>query len=206
MNFIVTFLMGSLLIGCASAPSKRVITPDMLSGTPTKDAEKLKESLTVGTYQGTAGYSAEVMLFTEPVLIAMNEAKGKANLDSQDKIKKETAKDVEELTKKKTCFLVKVHTYDLQRSKFTNWVGKVTDIKNEVYDITFLNTYGYNSIPEYFTDMQGRTWHNISVGCSKKIDTSKSFSIHLVPQIKNNKGNDESSKLDFVINDKVAAN
>ena len=89
-------------------------------------------------------------------------------MDSPERVKKTINEEIEFYTKKKTCFIFKVHTYSLDRAKFVNWVSKLKQHDGKIHDIAFTNISGVQSVPETFEDMNGRRWHNVSVGCTKK--------------------------------------
>ena len=198
LNLCISVLF---LAGCAAAPSKMIVSQNYISGQAQTDkAEKIEKALTLGVNQLTAGYSAEVTLYTEPLLIARATEKGKMNMESDQKIQSEIKKDVDALIKGQTCFMFSVHTYSIHRAMFKNWVAKVKDFSNILKEIEFFNRSGVESVPSTGKDINGRDWHNSSIGCTKnKIDTTKPFTLFLIPQIKNNANEDETTVLTWEI-------
>lgn len=187
--------------GCANTPAKKTISRNFISGTIATDKEEtLKKALTLEANQFGAGYSAEVTLYTTPLIIAKETERGRANMDSDEKIKNEIRIKTDLFIKNNTCFLFGIHTYSpIERAMFKNWVAKVQDSK-KLHEIEFINVTGVSSVPELYKDTWGREWHNFSFGCAKeKIDTEKQFTLYLIPQIKNNKDQNETTELVWIV-------
>lgn len=198
----VLLLLLLLLTGCVSAPSKMIVSQKYISEQIlTEKAENIKKALTLGANQMGAGYSTEVTLYTVPLIAAQETERGKMNMDSDAKIKKEIAQKTDLLTKNETCFMFSIHTYSpIEKAMFKNWVAKIQDSK-KLHEIEFINVTGVNSVPELYQDTWGRDWHNFSFGCAKeKIDMKKPFTVYLIPQIKNNKDQNETTELTWEIN------
>jgi hypothetical protein len=195
------FLILAFLVSCSSAPSKLAINKShLLQSESTESADAIKEGLTLGNNHLGAGYSAEVTLYTDALITAQEKEKGKMNMDPEDKTQKEIEKFKGVLTKNNTCFLFTVHTYGIEKAKFTNWVAKLKDSEGKLHEIQFDNVEGIKSVPATYEDINGRNWHNTSFGCTKtKLTLDKTFQIYLIPQIKNYKDQDETTVLTWEV-------
>lgn len=194
-------LFSLLIISCSSAPSKKTIDSKLLSGqVADKKASDIEKALTLGANQLSAGYSAEATLITESLIVAQETEKGKMNMEPETKVKESIKEGLASFIDKKTCFLVKVHTYSIERAQFKYWVAKVKDASGILIELTFTNTKGVGSVPSTYSDINGRNWHNLSYACSNQsINTTKTFTLYLIPQLKNNEDQNETTELTWEI-------
>lgn len=201
MRIILFVILITQFSGCASAPKKRKLSSAFLTSPSSNEkASKLKDILTLGDNQLTAGYSTEATLLTKALLSAEVKEKGEQNMDDKDKILKEAELKIKAFTLNTTCFMFSVHTYGIERAMFKNWVSKVKDSSGLLHEITFSNVAGVDSVPRAYQDMSGRSFHNSSTGCtSKEIDLTKSFELYIIPQMKNNQDQDETTVLHWEI-------
>lgn len=197
-NFNLMLSVALFLTGCASAPSVMTIHQMYVSGDKpsTEKADGIKRKLTLGENQLSAGYSTEATLITDPLIIAEQTEKGKMNMEDSVKIEKEIEIQKSAFTANKTCFLFSLHTYNIDRAEFKHWVSKVKDASAKISEIKFTSISGIESVPHAYRDANGRTFHNSSVGCTTvKIDTSRPFTLYIIPQLKNNTDQDETTTL-----------
>lgn len=182
-----TLLILAFIVGCSSAPSKIAVNKSYISTPETNDtAEEIEKGLTVGNNYLGGGYSVEATLYTDALISAQEKEKGKMNMETDDKIKNEIEKFQKVLTKDSTCFMFTVHTYGIEKAKFTNWVAKLKDSDGKLHEIKFDNVVGVQSVPKTYQDINGRDWHNSSAGCTKtRLKLDKTFQVYLIPQIKN---------------------
>ena len=186
--------------GCASAPSKQEVDKKFLTESVdlVGKAQEVEKALTLGANQLTAGYSVEVTLYTAPLIAAKETEKGKLNMDSDEKIKKNIKQAVEEIVTNKTFFLVTVHTYSLQEARFENWVAKLKT-GDSLTELKFNNVKGLQSVPSTHKDGNGRNWHNTSFACGGAVSKDQPLTLYLIPQIKNNADGNGASELTWHI-------
>jgi len=200
MRLYILTLLSFSLFGCLSSVPKKTVNNDLIlgstSGSKPLKANQIKESLTLSENQFQAGYGADAHLITDAWIEADEKEKGVTNMLSSQEIQKQIEKSKSLYkTQSQTCFVFQLHTMDVNRGMFKYWVAKLKDQKDEFHNIEFQNKTGVESVPEVYKDTWGRMSHNISLGCTqKKIPFEGSFTVYLIPQIKNNSDQNETTE------------
>lgn len=198
MRILMIFLI-VVMVGCAAAPTKMASKVEFLKGDYKGNAshETIKDNLTRANNHLSEGYEVVATLLTPSYFISRANENAKMNMDSEKQKNLKISNDLS-LIKGKTCFMVTVSTYSIEKAKFKYWRAKVKDHTGEMIDVLFENTRGVASVPTTYKDINGRTWHNNSWACAaKKIDISKNFSVFFIPQI--NQTDDPKSELTWGI-------
>jgi hypothetical protein len=78
--------------------------------------------------------------------------------------------------------MFKIRTGSIDSSNFNHLVAKVEESNGKLNDIKFDNLNGVSSVATYI-GQDVYSWINLSTGCSKKIELTKGFKIHVIPQL-----------------------
>lgn len=181
-----TLLISLLFVtACASHSAKTVVNPEYVSGNPTANAATLRKNLSAAG--GPLSYTFSVTLLTEPLLRSEVSELSKKNMETAAEQESKLKEKLTAFLGDKTCFHIQlVSIGSIDTANFNNWKFKVEQSAS-ITEAAARNVSGMHSVPQLFTvSALGSTWTNNTYACtSKKMDLSKDFTIHAIPQWEN---------------------
>ncbi len=188
-NCLLLFFI--FFMSCAAAPTKKATSKKFLVDPwdGKTDSKTIQSELTRG-YDGLLSqnlFLVNAYFYSDALITAEVNERGKKNLESEAAIQADLREHKSTFSNDKTCFMVTVETPTIEEAKFKWWKAKLKDASGKLVDVNFANATRIDSIPRYDTSAGNYKWYNTSVACATKIDTSKQFSLILIPQVSDKK-------------------
>ena len=181
---LIIYFVSLILAGCA-APSKKASSLSLFDGTSKLTSEKAAKELEREEMHFSK-YKVGAMPFTEAYIRAQETEKGKKRQDTQEQIDANIKSGVKAFAGNDTCFSIWFSTMSIHTAKIEKWSAKIEDSFGNLHSLKFYNVAkntGAHSVPTYSSgDLQGFSWYNSSTACGPKIDMTKPFKLHVVPE------------------------